>query len=98
MLHEVFHSGAPLRLHCDHRLDDLEDLVGVVRRYAVNLTKLDLIGQLNLIGRFEWSSQSQHLVDDTTSGPDVRFFVITLLLDLLGTHVVWSANVRIRED
>ena len=98
MLHQILNSWSPGRLKRDHLLDDLEDLVGVVRGDTIDLTKLNLVGELDLIGRLEGRPQGEHLVDHAAGRPDIRLLVVPLLLDLLGAHVVRRANVRVGED
>ena len=67
-------------------------------RNAVNLAKFDFVCQLNLVGGLERSLECQGLVNDTACTPDVAFFVVALLLDLLRTHVVGRSNMSLCED
>ena len=98
MFHQILHSWSPGRFKCKHLLDDLEYFIGVVRGDSINLSKFNLVSKLDLIGGFEGCSKGEHLVDDTASGPNVRFFIISLLLDLFGAHVIRRADMRISKD
>ena len=98
MLHQILNSWSPGRLKRDHLLDDLEDFIGVVRGDTIDLTELNLVGELDLIGRLEGRPQGEHLVDHAAGRPDIRLLVVPLLLDLLGAHVVRRADVRVGED
>ena len=51
-----------------------------------------------MVGGFERGPKAEHLVDNAPSRPYVRLFIIPLLLDLFGTHIIWCADVSICED
>ena len=56
------------------------------------------VGELDFVGGFEWSSQTDYFVHDTTCGPDVAFVVVSLLVDLLWRHIVRSSNMSVCEN
>ena len=95
MLQQVIHGGSAIGVLLDHGLDDGHEVVGVEGGDAVEFARFDLHGEL-VVGRgFEGGTEGSDLVDDATRGPDVRFFIVLLIVDLLGAHVVRSTNMSI---
>ena len=52
--HEVLHRWSAVDADTDHRADHMKKLVGVVAGDPVYLAELDLVSQLDLVGRLEW--------------------------------------------
>ena len=97
MLHKVLTWRALLLLNRDHTLDHIIKLIRKLLRNSFNLSELNFVSKLYLIGCLEWGSQTNNLVENAPSWPNVGFVVVWLLRDLLRGHVVRSTNVCVRK-
>ena len=98
MDHHVLHRGSLALINIHHLADYSEQLITVVGWDTLYLAKLYFVCKLDLISCFEGCSQTDHFIDDTTSGPNITLLIVTLFLYLLRTHVVWCSHVSVRED
>lgn len=48
--------------------------------------------------RFEWWNEGCHLVSDAAKGPDVTLLIVLEVVDLLGAHIVGSANMGLGKN
>ena len=98
MLDEIIDRDSTLLVLLQHRLYQVPELVGVTRRNPLVLTLLDLDGECELVQCLEGWPKSRHFISQAPQRPNITFLVIALVIDLLGTHVVGRADVRLSED
>lgn len=80
-------------LKVQHPADDALELLRVAGRYPLELAFLDLHGQGHRIQRLKRRMQRAELINNAAKRPNVTFFIVLLIVDLLRRHVVGRANM-----